>query len=177
MINNLCVWMTGLSGAGKTTIAHVLKKSIDCYILDGDDLRTGLNDDLGFSLDHRQENLRRVAHVARILANAGILPVVTCISPLLESRDFARSLFPAGGFIEVYIATTLDVCEERDPKGLYRRVREGSISNFTGVDSPYHVPECSEVTVYSGEPVDEAVQKILAALPEQTRTALHTFDR
>ena len=156
-----CIWMTGLSGSGKSTIAQALQKRIDCYILDGDDLRNGLNSDLGFSFADRQENLRRTARVARILADAGVLPIVACISPIQTSRDFARSLFP-NEFIEVYVTTPLEVCEARDPKGLYKRSRMGNILNFTGIGSIFEPPEHPEVTIHWGDPVELAVDKIIA---------------
>ena len=159
-----CIWIMGLSGAGKSTIAHALQKRIKCHILDGDDLRGGLNADLGFNLPSRKENLRRTAHVARILSDAGALPVVTCITPIQTSRDFARSLFPSGQFIEVYVATTLEVCELRDTKDLYRRARLGEITDVSGMDSIFELPEHPEVVIHSGDPVDLAVEKIMEEL-------------
>ena len=159
----ICIWMTGLSGSGKSTIARALQERMDCHILDGDDLRNGLNSDLGFSLADREENLRRTAHVARVLADVGILPIVACISPIQSSRDFARSLFP-NEFIEVYVATPLEVCEARDPKGLYKQSRMGNIVNFTGISSTFEPPEHPEVTIHSNDPVDLAVDKIMEEL-------------
>lgn len=141
----VCVWLTGLSGAGKSTIANHLELKLAAsgahtYILDGDNLRHGLNKDLGFSDADRSENIRRVAEVARLMVDAGLIVIVSLISPFAKDRESAKALFEDGQFIEVFIDTSLEECEKRDPKGLYKRVRNGEISEFTGVDSPYERP-------------------------------------
>ena len=148
----LVLWFTGLSGAGKTTLANCLAKRLyDCgyatYVLDGDNLRHGLNRDLDFSVAARHENVRRMAEVAGLMYDAGLITVAACISPFKVERDFARSLVPAGKFVEVFVDTPLKLCEQRDNKGLYRRARAGEISNFTGIDSPFERPEEPEIAI------------------------------
>ena len=145
-----CLWFTGLSGAGKSTIANLLERRLSAlgyhtYLLDGDNLRYGLNRDLGFTAEARVENVRRVAEVAHLMVDAGLIVLVCVISPFRGERDFARSLFSEGEFVEVFVDTSLEECERRDPKGLYRKARAGEISNFTGIDSPYEAPETPEV--------------------------------
>jgi adenylyl-sulfate kinase len=139
------VWLTGLSGAGKTTIACEIEKQIDCVVLDGDELRTGLCSDLDFSIEDRNENLRRVSEVAKLFYSSGTTVIVSFISPLRAQRNFARSLIPKEDFIEVHIATSLEVCEKRDVKGLYARARAGEIKDFTGITSPYEPPEKPDI--------------------------------
>ena len=146
------LWFTGLSGAGKTTMANYLSKRLHdegyhVFALDGDNLRHGLNGDLGFTAAARQENVRRMAELARLMYDAGLITLTACISPFQSQRDFARSLLPAGRFVEVFLDTPLDLCEERDRKGLYRRARAGEIADFTGIDSPYERPANAEVTL------------------------------
>jgi bifunctional enzyme CysN/CysC len=146
------IWLTGLSGAGKSTIANLLEKRLHAlgrhtYLLDGDNVRHGLNKDLGFTEADRVENIRRVAEVARLMADAGLIVVVSFISPFRAERRMARSLMEDGEFYEVFVDTPLDVAEMRDPKGLYTKARRGELKNFTGVDSPYEVPEAPEVRV------------------------------
>lgn len=145
-----CLWFTGLSGAGKSTIANLLERRLAAlgyhtYLLDGDNLRHGLNRDLGFTPEARVENVRRVAEVAHLMVDAGLIALVCVISPFRSEREFARSLFDDDEFIEIFVDTSLEECERRDPKGLYRKARAGEISNFTGIDSPYEVPEAPEV--------------------------------
>lgn len=148
----LVLWFTGLSGAGKTTLANCLAKRLyDCgyatYVLDGDNLRHGLNRDLDFSVAARHENVRRMAEVAGLMYDAGLITLAACISPFDAERAFARSLVPAGKFVEVFVDTPLALCEQRDNKGLYRRARAGEIVNFTGIDSPFERPQDPEIAI------------------------------
>ena len=146
-----CVlWFTGLSGAGKSTIADLVDKKLHamgqhCYVLDGDNVRHGLNKDLGFTDVDRVENIRRVAEAARLFVDAGLIVLVSFISPFRSERRLAREMVEEGEFVEVFVDTSLAVCEERDPKGLYQKARSGQIANFTGIDSPYEVPESPEL--------------------------------
>jgi bifunctional enzyme CysN/CysC len=147
-----CVWLTGLSGAGKSTIANLVEKRLHamghhCYLLDGDNVRHGLNKDLGFTAEDRVENIRRVAEVAKLMVDAGLIVLVSFISPFRAERRMARELFEAGEFVEVYVDTPLAVAEQRDVKGLYAKARAGKIPNFTGIDSPYEVPEHVEIVL------------------------------
>ncbi len=166
------VWLTGLSGSGKSTIAVELERRLvaggrPAYLLDGDNIRHGLNGDLGFSADDRDENVRRVAHVARLLADAGVVAVVPLISPYRAARRLARELHEAADlpFLEIFVDTPLDVCEQRDPKGLYARARAGEITGMTGIDDPYEPPEYPErrYTPADGSP-SEIVDDLLALL-------------
>lgn len=145
-----CIWLTGLSGAGKSTITGLLEQKLHSqgkhtYILDGDRLRNGLNRDLGFTEAARVENVRRVAEVARLMVDAGLIVLVAVISPYRTERDFARTLFAEGEFIEVFVDAPLEECERRDVKGLYAKARAGQLKNFTGIDSQYQPPEKPEV--------------------------------
>jgi bifunctional enzyme CysN/CysC len=148
-----CVlWFTGLSGSGKSTIANLVEQRLHAlgrhtYLLDGDNVRHGLSKDLGFTDADRVENIRRVAEVARLMVDAGLIVLVSFISPFRAERDMARRLLEAGEFFEVFVDTPLAVAETRDPKGLYRKARRGELKNFTGIDSPYEVPENPEVRV------------------------------
>ena len=139
------VWFTGLSGSGKSTIANALERRLHAlgrhsYLLDGDNVRHGLNRDLGFTDADRVENIRRVAEVARLMADAGLIVLVAFISPFRAERDMARGLMEPGEFVEVFVHTPLEIAETRDPKGLYRKARRGELPNFTGIDSPYEEP-------------------------------------
>jgi bifunctional enzyme CysN/CysC len=166
-----CLWFTGLSGAGKSTIANLLERRLHAqgchtYLLDGDNLRHGLNRDLGFTSEARVENVRRVAEVAHMMVDAGLIVLVCVISPFRSERNFARSLFDQDEFVEVFVDTPLEECERRDVKGLYRKARAGEITNFTGIDSPYEVPESAEVHLKTsgtqvGALVDQLVRRAL----------------
>ncbi|MDH3444430.1 MAG: adenylyl-sulfate kinase, partial [Deltaproteobacteria bacterium] len=145
-----CVWFTGLSGSGKSTVANLLEKRLHAdgkhtYILDGDNVRHGLNRDLGFTEADRVENIRRVAEVAKLLVDAGLIVIVAFISPFRAERQFARSLFEPGEFVEVFVDTPLVECERRDVKGLYAKARRGELKNFTGIDSEYEPPQSPEI--------------------------------
>jgi adenylyl-sulfate kinase len=166
------VWMTGLPASGKSTVAagveaRALAEGRSAYVLDGDNLRHGLNGDLGFSADDRAENVRRTAEVAALLADAGVLVLVALVSPYRADREAARAIHERNGlpFLEVHVATSLEECERRDPKGLYARARAGELRHLTGVDDPYEPPVAPDVVVGGGEPLDEAVARVWAALP------------
>ena len=172
-----CVWFTGLSGSGKSTLANLLDKRLfaagrHTCLLDGDNLRHGLNRDLGFSDADRVENIRRVAEVARLMVDAGLIVLVSFISPFRSDRRMARSLFSDGEFVEVFVDTPLEVCEQRDVKGLYAKARRGDLKNFTGIDSPYEAPERPEVHLGPAllSPV-ACVEQIWASLGRAASTA------
>jgi adenylylsulfate kinase len=139
------IWLTGLSGSGKSTIANELAQRLHdsgklVYILDGDNIRSGLNKDLGFSDNDRKENIRRIAEVSKLFADAGLIVIASFISPFIEERESAKEIIGSNEFVEVYISTPLEICESRDPKGLYQKVRAGKIPMFTGINSPYEPP-------------------------------------
>ena len=147
-----CIWFTGLSGSGKSTLSnllvqHLRSQGLRTYLLDGDNIRCGLSRDLGFSDAERHENIRRVAEVARLMVNAGLIAIVAFISPFKAERRMARELFKKEEFIEVFVDTSLGECEHRDPKGLYAKARKGLIGQFTGINSPYEPPESPEIHV------------------------------
>ncbi|WP_221188529.1 sulfate adenylyltransferase subunit CysN [Halomonas cerina] len=151
-----CVWFTGYSGSGKSSLANALEVELNrrgyhTMLLDGDNIRHGLCKDLGMSEADRTENIRRVGEVARLFAEAGVIVITAFISPFRADRDAARELFDEGDFIEVHVDTPLDVCEQRDPKGLYQKAREGKLTDFTGINSPYEVPKAAEITVNTAE--------------------------
>lgn len=164
------VWLTGLSGSGKSTIARALEERLfergaRTMLLDGDQIRHGLSGDLGFSAEDREENIRRVAHVARLFFEAGNLVVCTFVSPFRKDRSFARNLLPEGRFVEVFVDTPLDVCRERDPKGLYAKAEAGEIRDMTGISSPYESPETPEIRIRTVEmEVDHAVEALVNEL-------------
>jgi len=163
----MCLWMTGLSGAGKSTLANALEQELNkqgkhTYILDGDNLRHGLNSDLGFSEADRNENVRRAAEAAQLMVDAGLIVIVGLISPFKQERDWARSLFKDNQFKEIYISTSLQECEQRDTKGLYKKARKGELKDFTGIDSPYEPPETPDVIIDTQDKsVRDCVQLIL----------------
>lgn len=161
------IWFTGLSGSGKSTVANALEKrlhelSIRTYILDGDNVRHGLNGDLSFSSDDRKENIRRIGEVSRLFIDAGVMVLSSFISPFNDDRNFVRKLVNQDEFIEIYIKCPLEICENRDVKGLYSKARKGEIKHFTGIDSPYEEPVDPELTLDTSElSVDESVTKII----------------
>jgi adenylylsulfate kinase len=163
----MCLWMTGLSGAGKSTLANALEQELNksgkhTYILDGDNLRHGLNSDLGFSEADRNENVRRAAQASQLMVDAGLIVIVGLISPFKKEREWARSLFRDNQFNEIYISTSLQECEQRDVKGLYKKARQGEVKNFTGIDSPYESPENPDVIIDTQDKsISECVQLIL----------------
>ena len=144
------IWLTGLSGSGKSTLANVLEMQLNqlkkhTYILDGDNLRLGLNKDLGFNESDRVENIRRVAEVAKLMMDAGLIVITAFISPFRSERKMARDLIGTNNFFEVFVDTPLEICEQRDPKGLYKKARDGFLKNMTGIDSPYEAPIDAEI--------------------------------
>ena len=162
------LWFTGLTGAGKSTIANLVEKKLHSlgrhtYLLDGDNVRHGLNRDLGFTDADRVENIRRIAETAKLFVDAGLIVLVSFISPFRSEREMARGLVEEGEFFEIFVDTPLDVCEERDPKGLYKKARAGQLKNFTGIDSAYEPPENPEIIVNSGEtPAEDLAEQIVA---------------
>jgi bifunctional enzyme CysN/CysC len=167
------LWFTGLSGSGKSTIANLVEKRLHAmgrhtYLLDGDNVRHGLNKDLGFTDADRVENIRRVAEVARLMVDAGLITLVSFISPFRSERRMAREMLDEGEFIEVFIDTTLDEAERRDPKGLYKKARRGELRNFTGIDSPYEPPEHPEMRIDTATlSAEQAAERIIATLIER----------
>ena len=162
-----CLWFTGLSGSGKSTIANLVEKRLiasghHTYLLDGDNVRHGLNRDLGFSDEDRVENIRRVAEVAKLMVDAGLIVIVSFISPFRSERRMARAMFGAGEFVEVFVDTPLEICEQRDVKGLYAKARAGQIPNFTGIDSPYETPEAAELVIDASRlPADRLAEMVV----------------
>jgi len=160
------IWFTGLSGSGKSTIANLVEKHLHqlgmhTYLLDGDNVRHGLNKDLGFTDEDRVENIRRIAEVAKLMVDAGLIVLTAFISPFRSERKMAREIFQDGEFIEVYVDTPIELAEERDPKGLYKKARSGQLKNFTGIDSPYECPEMPEVTLSTSMHSPEELAKTL----------------
>ena len=149
---SFALWFTGLSGSGKSTLAHAVEKKLfemGCrtFVLDGDNVRHGLSSNLSFSEDDRKENIRRIGEAAKLMTEAGIIALTAFISPFRADREMVRSLFPHGGFIEVYCNASLEVCESRDVKGLYKKARAGEIKNYTGINSPYEAPVNPELII------------------------------
>jgi len=167
------VWLTGLSGSGKSTIAVDLEKrlwerGIRAYILDGDNIRHGLNKNLGFSPADRTENIRRIGEVAKLFTEAGVVALTAFISPYRADRDQVRALMAAGDFVEVHVDCPVEVCEQRDVKGLYKKARAGEIKEFTGISAPYEAPEKAELTINTaGQSVEASAKQILAYLEKQ----------
>jgi adenylylsulfate kinase len=172
----ITLWLTGLSGAGKSTLAFALEAELiklghACFVLDGDNVRHGLNRDLGFSAEDRQENIRRIAEVAKLMNAAGLIVIASFISPYCSDRQAAREIIGTDNFREVYISTSLSACEQRDVKGLYQKAREGLIAEFTGISSPYEPPLSPDLSLDTAEvDIDQAVAKMIALI--QTRLAV-----
>jgi bifunctional enzyme CysN/CysC len=161
----MVIWFTGLSGAGKSTIASLLEDLLRArgrhtFLLDGDEVRAGLNRDLGFTETDRVENIRRIAEVAKLMTEAGLIVLVAAISPFRSDRRLARGLMPEGEFVEIFVDTPLEECARRDPKGLYRRALAGELANFTGLSSPYETPASPEIHLRTlgREPIDLALE-------------------
>ena len=169
-----CVlWFTGLSGSGKSTVANEVAHKLHqmrqiTYVLDGDNIRHGLNKDLGFSPEDRDENIRRISEVANLFADAGLIGITAFISPYRKLRNFCRELLGEGRFFEIYCKASLEVCEKRDPKGLYKKAREGVIKDFTGIDAPYEEPEHPEIVIDTDAlSIEESADKVIAELKKQ----------
>jgi adenylylsulfate kinase len=167
------IWLTGLSGSGKSTLAvtteaALLKRGHLVYVLDGDNVRHGLNRNLGFSPEDRTENIRRIGEVAKLFTDTGVIVFTSFISPYRADRDAARALFDEGDFIEVHLAASVETCEGRDPKGLYQKARDGEIPEFTGISAPYEAPESPELVLDTGSlGVEESVSRIIEYLEEK----------
>lgn len=149
------LWYTGLSGAGKSTLANkveekLFERGLHTYVLDGDNVRHGLNKGLGFSADDRKENIRRIGEVAKLFVDGGVITSTAFVSPYRADRDMVREMVEQGEFIEIFVSASLDVCESRDPKGLYKKARAGEIKNFTGIDDPYEAPDAPEMSIDTG---------------------------
>ncbi len=164
----VCIWYTGLSGSGKSTIAREVEKKlfemgVKTYVLDGDNIRHGLNKNLGFSPEDRTENIRRIGEVAKLFVDAGMVVMTAFISPYKADRNQVRELMEDGEFVEVYVEADLETCEERDPKGLYKKARSGEIKEFTGISAPYEAPENPELVVNTTEETDveKNAQKVI----------------
>ena len=166
----ILIWLSGISGSGKSTIANELEKKLYennflSYLLDGDNIRIGLNKDLGFTDDDRKENIRRISEVSRLMLDAGLIVITAFISPFKEERQLAKSLVLEENYFLVHVDCSVEKCEERDVKGLYKKARAGEIKNFTGIDSPYEVPENPNLIVNTEkESVNESVEKIFNAI-------------
>jgi adenylylsulfate kinase len=170
MLNNhksVIIWFTGLSGSGKSTLAHSVEEELykfNCrtFVLDGDNVRHGLSSNLTFSDDDRKENIRRIGETAKLMMEAGVITITAFISPFKEDRNNIRGLLPQGDFIEIYCKASLEICESRDVKGLYKRARAGEIKNYTGIDSPYEAPINPELVIdANGESLEESAAKVI----------------
>ena len=169
------IWFTGLSGSGKTTLASLLEKRLFelnyfCQILDGDNVRSGINKNLNFTEVDRMENIRRIAEVSKLFMNCGIILICAFISPTREMREMAKEIVGENDFLEIFVDTPLDVCENRDPKGLYKKARKGEIKNFTGISSPFEVPEKSFISVDNTNPdINKTVRELLIKIVPEIR--------
>lgn len=176
------LWFTGLSGSGKSTIANAVEEflhnnSVRTYILDGDNVRHGLNGDLGFSDEDRKENIRRTGELSKLFIDAGVMVITSFISPFIEDREFVRQIVHAHEFIEVHVKCPIEICEERDVKGLYQKARNGEITQFTGIDSPYEKPENAEITIDTSVlSIDEAASKIIKYLIDNSYVEIKSND-
>ena len=164
------LWFTGLSGSGKSTLAHAVEEQLylqgaSTYVLDGDNIRHGLSSNLGFSEEDRKENIRRIGEVAKLMMDAGTIVMTAFISPFIKDRADVRKLMPHGDFIEIYCNATLETCEKRDVKGLYKKALAGEIKNYTGIDSPYQAPENPDLTIDTGTTnLEDSVKKVMRFL-------------
>lgn len=170
---SVILWFTGLSGAGKSSLAHAVEEELHnmgchTFVLDGDNVRHGLCADLGFTSEHRVENIRRVGELSKLFIEAGVITLTAFISPFRSDRERVRSLVPHGDFLEIYCHCPLEVCEQRDVKGLYKRARAGEIKHFTGISSPYEAPVDPELSVDTGAlTIEESVEKVMGLLRER----------
>ena len=169
---SVILWFTGLSGSGKSTLAHAVEEELHragcrTFVCDGDNVRHGLNSNLGFSPEDRKENIRRIGEMCKLFIEAGVIPLTAFISPFREDRERVRNLVPHGDFIEVYCNCSLEVCESRDVKGMYAKARRGEIKEFTGISSPYEPPQDAELVIDTTRPLDECVEKVLGCLRER----------
>ena len=164
---SVIIWFTGLSGSGKSTLAHSVEEKLHnlgcrAYVLDGDNVRHGLSSNLTFSDDDRKENIRRIGEAAKLMMEAGVIAMTAFISPFKEDRNLVRQLLTQGDFIEIYCNASLEVCESRDVKGLYKRARAGEIKNYTGIDSPYEAPDNPELVINTeSESLEESIAKVI----------------
>ena len=170
---SIILWFTGLSGSGKSTIAHAVeeqlfKQGFRTFVLDGDNVRHGLSSNLGFSEEDRKENIRRVGETAKLMLEAGIITLTAFISPYRQDRERVKIMMSPGDFIEIYCEATLETCERRDVKGYYKKARAGIIKNYTGIDSPYEIPDNPELTLNTeNQTLEESVQAVLALLKQK----------
>jgi len=180
---SVVLWFTGLSGSGKSTLAHALEEKLfnmdyRTFVLDGDNVRHGLNSNLDFSADDRTENIRRISEVSKLMLEAGLIVMTAFISPFKKDRNEARSLISHDNFIEIYCKASLETCEKRDVKGLYKKAREGKIKNYTGIDSPYEAPENPQLTIDTDkETLNESVSKILNYLGKNNITGFNILEK
>jgi len=167
------LWFTGLSGSGKSSVSNMVETKLlslghHTYLLDGDNVRHGLSKDLGFSAEDRVENIRRIAEVSKLMVDAGLIVLTAFISPFRSDRQIARALVEEGEFLEVFMDTPLEVAEERDPKGLYKKARRGELKNFTGIDSPYEPPESPDIRLVAGTgSIEEMADRVIAHLEQR----------
>ena len=170
---SVILWFTGLSGAGKSTLAHAVEEKLyqlQCrtYVLDGDNVRHGLCGDLGFTDKDRHENIRRIGEIAKLMLEAGVISLTAFISPFEKERQLARKLVPHGDFLEIYCYCELDICEQRDVKGLYKKARSGEIKHFTGISSPYEVPKKPEIKINTGQDsLEDCVDQVINLLRDR----------
>lgn len=176
--NSFVVWFTGLSGSGKSTIANkveheLYEKGVKTFSLDGDNIRKGLNNNLGFTAEDRQENLRRISEVAKLFVESGMVVIASFISPLKKDRDLIKKIVGKDEFVEVFVNTSLEECERRDVKGLYKKARAGEIRNFTGIDAPYENPENPDLEIKTEEEnLEEAIKRIVLHLQDKLKISV-----